>query len=285
MHDSHPHIEVIRRYLRHASTLPAAEIDRIERHLQSCAFCHDIVREFQDFMKTREAVDLRRVAAETGKLLEKIRTGREPAAQSIAMYPRQEEKRADAAQNRRPVLAAAGETTAAQEFSVVATLFSADERVMLRILLDHNCDEYAIYTLTEKQADAAFLLVQSPLSDSPLMTDEDGMCRTPVRRELLIETDSIRLHPPRQHFSLTKKQAAALSAQEMLRLPLPSLTVTMRIAGEEILLEMSDPGDGTAPVAFAGAARGDNRHTAPCVHGTARLPLLLPVEETRFLIY
>ncbi len=285
MLSSHPHIEALRRYTRNASTLPAAEILALERHLASCAFCTDIVREFQKFMEIRETVNTERVAEESRKLLEKIRTGREPIAQPVLMYPRKRENRAETVREKRPVLAAAGGETTTQEFSAVATLFSADERVMLRILLDHVSNEYAIYVLTEKHDDAGFLLLESPLSDIPLMTDDSGMCRIPVQRELLIESDVFRLHSPRERFSLTGEQAAAFSAQETLRLTLQTRTVSMHMTGEELLLEFSSHDAEEVPTAFAGVAQEDSRHTAPCVHNTARLPFLPPFEETLILLY
>ena len=285
MLSSHPHIEALRRYTRNASTLPAAEILALERHLASCAFCTDIVREFQNFMEIRETVNTERVAEESRKLLEKIRTGREPIAQPVLMYPRKRENRAETVREKRPVLAAAGGETTTQEFSAVATLFSADERVMLRILLDHVSNEYAIYVLTEKHDDAAFLLLESPLSDIPLMTDDSGMCRIPVQRELLIESDVFRLHTPRASFTLTAEQLTALASHESLHPSLTSHTVTMRLEKDEILLEAHHNQDDAAPFAYAGEILGDAGQAFPCEHGIAHLPPTLPTENTRFLLY
>lgn len=285
MYSTHPHIEDLRRYLSNVPATPDTEIASIERHLDSCAFCRDIIQELKDFLEIRETVDKRRVEAETQKLLEKIRTGRSPAGKPIVMFPKEKRRVPDAPNGKRMVLAAATPKTAREDYSAVATLYSGDERTLLRILVDHTRHEYALYLLFEKQENASHVLVESPLSDIPVMTDDRGMCRIPVRRELLIETDTFRLHAPLVSFALSTEQRATLSGHETAYMPLESHTVELREENAHLLFQVGPGDETTPPVSHIGAVAHDRRVVAPCLEGMARLPRSLIDESPRFILY
>ncbi|MDT8324610.1 MAG: hypothetical protein RRA94_10885 [Bacteroidota bacterium] len=265
--------------------MSATETAKIERHLSSCAFCSDIVRELREFLEIRQTVDADRIAAEAELLLEKIRTGSAPAVKPIVLFPREKPQKEHTPAGKRMVLAAASPKTEQQDISAVATLCSKDERVLLRVLQDHIRHEYALYVLVEKQENAAHLLVESPLCDLPLMTDEHGMCRTPVGSEMLVETDPFRIHAPGDSFILSNAQADVLAVGNTLQIPTKTHVVSMRCSGRdlEILMQRSD--SKAPPINFVGVVGQNMRLVAPCEKNISLFPLTPPFDSLRFLFY
>ena len=280
---SHPHIEDLKSYTCPDTLLSEKQVSEIEQHLAQCAFCRDLVSEIRQFLKLRPASDDARVRTETEKLLQRIRQGGTKRSRVITLQPRQ--TRQEIAQpSPRVVLAAATESRQEPTFSVVTTLFSGDDSILLRILLDHEENAYALYVLAEEQSQAAHVLIDSALSDTPVMTDEQGRAAIPVRRELHMETENFRVHQPYASAVLTERDIGQMHTPAGFHVALGNRDCRLRIEDDtlEVWLDASDEEDS---LRYVGLALNGHRMVNRIAAEAAVFSAALPTAGTRLLLY
>lgn len=286
MSASHPHIEELRLYISTADSVSRETAERIEGHLAECAFCRDVVVELRHFTQIRQQeVNQHRVHEESEKLLDRILKGKRTQRRTIQLQPRPGSEEKPAVSNGRMVLAAASEEEDVPMLSAISTLYSADESVLLRILLDHEHSEYALYVLAEKKEHSAHVLIESPLSETPVMTDEDGICRLPAdAEEEELDTFRFRIHPAIAEKRFTTRDTELLRQDDEIHCALEKHTCTVSYANGKLSLRLvtEDTGHNAS---YIGVRLGDvtTVHALSSEHISFDAPL--PTAGDRLLLY
>ena len=283
---SHPHIEELRLYISTADSVSKETADRIEGHLAECAFCRDVVDELRHFMRIRQQeVNPQRVHEESEKLLDRILKGKRTQTRTIPLQPRPGSEEKPAVSNGRMVLAAATEDEDAPLLSALSTLYSADESVLLRVLLDHQHREYALYVLAEKKEHSAHVLIESPLSEIPVMTDVDGICRVPAdTAEEELDILRFRIHPAWGEKRFTTRDTEILERGEEIRCVLGEHTCTIRYADGTLSLRLDTEETAQMP-SYIGCILGKTRSVHPLSSGQIISDASLPAAGDRLLLY
>lgn len=284
MSASHPHIEELRLYISTENSVSPETTERIEGHLAECAFCRDVVHELRRFMSIRRNVNEQRVHEESEKLLDRILRGKRTHKRIIPLHQRPCGEEKPSVSNGRMVLAAASNDDDAPMLSAVSTLYSADESVLLRILLDHQREEYSLYVLAEKKEHSAHVLIESPLTETPVMTDDDGICRIPATSEQELDALRFRIHPACGEKRFTARDAELLADGNEIRCALEEHTCIVTYSDGTLALRLRAEEAAHAP-AYIGCILGATRTVHPMSSDQVTFDAPLPSAGDRLLLY
>jgi hypothetical protein len=243
--DIHPSRDELSGYWK--DTLEFADRDRISLHIKECEFCSEIIRDLEelDQIEREMAIVNPSLRSETAAqmLYRNLCSG-----QTFELDSR------DQIQPAEYMLAADGKQTERPAVENLATVFSSDPEIVLKIMRDNRFNRTYLHLISDNPALYSHVLVESPGTNQTYMTNEAGQAEIENSDSFDAATAKWQVKLPSAEFSLEplgieperieyqKETILQTDRGDRVRLTLEGKADSKQIKVEVLSLEGYEPG-------------------------------------------